>query len=109
MNVTKLGVAYRGFAGVTLRAGWNHGSNPIRSQDFTSNMLPPGVVQDQATLGFTVDLGQASEITGAPMVAPRKSVGGSSLFNSVLGAGAGGNERMSTRQQSFGLAWAQKF
>ena len=60
-----------------------------------------------ATLNGTV--GKGSEITGALMVAPRKSVDGSSLFNSVLGAGAGGNERISMRQQSFGLAWAQKF
>ena len=109
VNVTKLGVAYRGVAGLTLRAGWNHGSNPIRSQDVTFNILAPGVVQDHATFGFTVDVGKGSEITGALMVAPRKSVGGSSLFNSVLGAGAGGNERLAMRQQSFGLAWAQKF
>ena len=109
VNVTKLGVAYRGFAGVTLRAGWNHGSNPIRSQDVTFNMLAPGVVQDHATLGFTVDIGKGSEITGAWMVAPRKSVAGSSLFNSVLGADNGGQERISMKQQSLGLAWAQKF
>ena len=109
VNVTKLGVAYRGFAGVTLRAGWNHGSNPIRSQDVTFNMLAPGVVQDHATLGFTVDIGKGSEITGAWMLAPRKSVAGSSLFNSVLGAGNGGQERISMKQQSLGLAWAQKF
>ena len=109
VKVAKLGVAYSGFASVTLRAGWNHGSNPIRSQDVTFNILAPGVVQDHATLGFTVDLGKASEITGAWMVAPRKSVGGSSLFNGVLGAGAGGNERISMKQQSLGLAWAQKF
>ena len=109
VNVAKLGVAYRGFAGVTLRAGWNHGSNPIQSQDVTFNILAPGVVQDHATLGFTVDLGKGSEITDAWMVAPRKSVAGSSLFDSVLGAGPGGHERISMKQQSLGLAWAQKF
>ena len=109
VNVTKVGVAYRGLPGVTLRAGWNHGTNPIQSSAITFNILAPGVVQDHATLGFTADLGNGGEITGALMVAPRKSVAGSSLFNSVLGPGAGGTETVSMRQTSFGLAWATRF
>jgi hypothetical protein len=43
------------------------------------------------------------------MVAPRRSVTGSSFFNAVLGAGAGGSETIGMRQTSFGLAWGTKF
>ena len=43
------------------------------------------------------------------MRAPKKSTTGSSLFNAVLGAGAGGSETVSMRQTSLGLAWAQRF
>lgn len=109
VSVIKVGAAYRGIAGLVLRAGWNHGSNPVQGSDITFNILAPGVVQDHATLGFTTDLGKGGEITGALMVAPRRSVAGTSLFNRVLGPGAGGSEQVSMQQRSIGLAWAQKF
>ena len=45
------------------------------------------MVWDHFILGFTANMGKDTEITGALMVAPRKSVTGSSLFNAVLGQG----------------------
>ena len=109
VDVLKLGLSYRWSETLTLRTGWNHGSNPVQSSDVTFNILAPGVVQDHFTLGFTANIGKGSEITGAFMVAPRKSVTGPSLFNAVLGPGAGGTEMVSMRQTSFGLAWATRF
>lgn len=109
MNVLKLGVAHKWGEALTVRAGWNHGSNPVQASDVTFNMLAPGVVQDHVTLGFTAGTGKDSEVSGALMIAPRKSTTGSSLFNAVLGAGAAGTETVSMRQASFGLAWAQRF
>ena len=75
----------------------------------TFNILAPGVVQDHFTPGFTAALGKDSEITGAFMAAPRKATAGPSLFNAMLGPGAGGNETVSMRQTAFGLAWATRF
>ena len=109
VDVLKLGLSFKWSDALTLRTGWNHGSNPVQSRDVTFNILAPGVVQDHFTLGFTTSMGKDSEITGAFMVAPRKSVTGSSLFNAVLGPGAGGTETVSMRQTSFGLAWATRF
>jgi long-chain fatty acid transport protein len=109
VDVLKLGLSYRWSNALTLRAGWNHGSNPVQASDVTFNILAPGVVQDHLTLGFTVSMGKDSEMTGAFMVAPRKTTTGSSLFNAVLGAGAAGNESVSMRQTSLGLAWATRF
>ena len=86
-----------------------HGSNPIRSQDVTFNILAPGVTTDHYTAGFTYALGKDSEITGAFMYAPEQSVSGSSLFNNVLGAGAAGTETIRMHQLSFGLGWAKRF
>jgi tRNA 2-thiouridine synthesizing protein A len=43
---------------------------------------------------------------GAMMVAPRQSVTGSSLFNSLFDQGAGGNETIGMEQPSIGLARA---
>jgi long-chain fatty acid transport protein len=109
VDVIKLGAAYRMSPALTLRAGFNHGTNPIRPQDVTFNILAPGVVQNHASVGFTYGISSNSEISGALMVAQRVSVSGPSLFNAVLGAGAGGNESIQMRQISFGLAWAHKF
>lgn len=109
VDVIKLGASYQVSEALTLRGGLNHGTNPVQSQDVTFNILAPGVVQNHLTLGFTYNTCKDCELSGAFMVAQRKSVSGASLFNAVLGPGAGGNETVSMRQMSLGLAWARKF
>lgn len=109
IDVFKLGAAWRMSDAWTLRAGYNRGDNPITSADVSFNILAPGVVKDHYTAGFTYTLGKTSEISGAFMVARRQSVTGPSLFNAVLGAGAGGNETIGMKQTSVGLAWGTKF
>ncbi len=109
IDVFKLGVAWQLNAANTLRFGYNHGENPIRGSDVSFNILAPGVMTSHYTAGFTHALDTASEITGAFMYAPSKSVSGPSLFNAVLGPGAGGTETIRMRQFSFGLAWARRF
>ena len=109
INVFKLGAAWRMSDALTLRAGYNKGDNPVTSADVTFNILAPGVVKDHTTAGFTYALDRGSEISGALMVARRQNVTGPSLFNAVLGPGAGGNETIGMKQTSVGLAWARKF
>lgn len=109
ISVVKVGVAWQMSEALTLRAGYNHGQNPIRPADVTFNILAPGVVTDHYTLGFTWAVSPNSELTGALMVAPRQTVSGASLFNGVMGAGAAGNETIGMRQTSLGLAWSRKF
>ena len=109
IDVVKLGAAWRMSDALTLRAGYNKGDNPITSADVTFNILAPGVVKDHYTAGFTYSMGKTSEISGALMVATRQTVTGPSLFNAVLGPGAGGNETVGMKQTSVGLAWGRKF
>jgi long-chain fatty acid transport protein len=109
VDVFKLGVAWQMNARTTLRAGYNHGDNPIQSRDVTFNILAPGVMTDHFTAGFTYALDAASELTGAFMYAPSKSVSGPSLFNAVMGPGAGGNETIRMKQYSVGVAWSRRF
>jgi len=108
INVVKLGAAWRMNTNLTLRAGYNKGDNPIRPADVTFNILAPGVVTTHYTAGFTYATDKNSEITGALMIAPRKSVSGPSLFNGFMG-GAAGNETIRMRQTSVGLAYSAKF
>lgn len=106
VNVIKLGVEYAWNSRMLLRAGYNHGDNPIQSRDVTFNILAPGVVQDHVTAGFTYTLADASEITLAYMHAFRKSVSGPA--NNPYFA-VGGNETISMSQNSLGIAWGRKF
>ena len=64
----------------TLRGGYNYTQNPIQPQDVTFNILAPGVVKSQWTLGATWKLDAMSEITGAFMYAQSNSVTGTSLL-----------------------------
>lgn len=109
VEVIKIGAQWRMSEQLTLRAGYNHGSNPVSAKDVTFNILAPGVVQDHFTAGATWNLSKASEVTAAFMVAPRKTVSGPSLFNAVLGPGAGGTETIGMRQMSLGLTWGYRF
>ncbi len=109
IDVFKLGVAWRMNDALTLRAGFNKGDNPITAANVTFNILAPGVMTKHYTAGLTYALNKNSEITGMLMVAPRQSVTGSSLFNGLFGPGAGGNETISMRQSSIGVAWGFKF
>ena len=109
VNVVKIGAAWRMNDAWTIRAGYNHGDNPITSADATFNILAPGVITDHYTAGFTWALDASSELTAALMIAPRQSVTGPSLFNGVMGAGAAGNETISMRETSLGIAWSKKF
>jgi long-chain fatty acid transport protein len=109
IDVFKLGVAWQMNSRLTLRAGYNHGGNPIRSSDVTFNIVAPGVMSSHYTAGLTYAMADNSEVTGALMFAPRRSVSGPSMFNAILGPGAGGNETIRMRQFSLGLGWSKKF
>lgn len=109
IDVFKLGMQWRASPAWTLRAGVNHGDNPIDAADVTFNILAPGVMTTHYTGGFSWAMDPANELTAAFMYAPRQSVSGTSLFNQLMGAGAGGDEKISMRQYSIGVAWSRKF
>ncbi len=109
IDIFKLGAAWQMNSQLVLRAGYNHGQNPIKPADVTFNILAPGVMTSHYTFGFTRALSASDELTGALMIAPRQSVTGASLFNGLMGPGAGGNETIRMRQSSIGVAWSRKF
>lgn len=107
INVFKIGVEYQYNSYLTLRAGYNHGDNPIKGRDVTFNIIAPGVVKDHLTLGFTYNVSKDSELTMSYMHAFKKSVKAPSLFNTwVPGAG---NDKIEMYQNSLGIAYGMKF
>jgi long-chain fatty acid transport protein len=109
INVYKLGIAWQATPALVLRAGYNHSDNPITSRDVTFNILAPGVIQDHYTLGMTYTFAKDSEVTVAYMRAQKNSVTGSSMFNAILGPGAGGTETIQMHQNSLGVAFGMRF
>ncbi len=102
INVIKLGAEWKVSPKLTLRAGYNHSDNPIKSADVTFNIMAPGVVTKHYTLGGTYELSSTSEVTLAYMKAPRNSVSGRNLFGD-------GNETIGMSQQSLGIQFGWKF
>jgi long-chain fatty acid transport protein len=106
VDVVKLGVEYKYNDAMTLRAGINHGTNPVKSDQTTFNILAPGVVTDHYTVGMTYSVSKDSEVTVAYMHAQEKSVSGTTnmYFN-----GVGGTETIKMYQNSLGAAYGMKF
>jgi long-chain fatty acid transport protein len=109
VDVLKLGAAWQMNPAWTVRAGINHGRNPISGADVSFNILAPGVVTTHYTAGFTYALARDSELTTAFMVAPRRTVTGPSLMNAMFGPGVAGNETVRMREFSIGAGWSRKF
>jgi long-chain fatty acid transport protein len=109
VNVYKVGVEYQLDPAWTLRAGYNFSENPIDSANVTFNIIAPGVVQQHLTLGFSYNMPDKSSITVAYMHAFKNTVTGSSMFNAILGPGAGGTEEISMYENSLGIAWGKQF
>jgi long-chain fatty acid transport protein len=103
----KLGASYAWDETLTLRAGYNHSSQPIRKSETMFNMLAPGVVQDHLTLGATWVLPNKSELSIAYMHAFEKKVNGSGSIPPGMppqGFG-GGDANLKMYEDSLGIAY----
>lgn len=109
INVYKFGIAWQAMPALVVRAGYNRSDNPISARDVTFNILAPGVIRDHYTLGATYAFSPTSELTLAYMHARGEAVTGASMFNAILGAGAGGNETIRMHENSLGVAYAVRF
>ena len=109
MTVYKIGVAYDLNKEWTVRAGYNHGSQPIPKSQTFFNILAPATVEDHLTLGATWRLASGGEVTFAYMHAFEQTVKGSgSIPNTPFGLG-GGNANLKMYEDSFGVAYGVKF
>jgi long-chain fatty acid transport protein len=100
MTVYKLGASYEFSKNLTLRAGYNHGGQPIPTSQTMFNILAPGVVENHLTLGATWTLANKDEVSVSYMHAFENKVKGSGAF------GTGINLKM--KQDSLGLAYSWK-
>lgn len=107
INVFKLGFEYASSESWTWRAGWNHGDNPIGSDQVTVNFLAPGVIEDHLTLGFTHKLDKDSELSADFVHSFKNSVSGP--FAPTVAGFGGGNMTIEMTQNYFEMGYSKKF
>ncbi len=108
ISVFKVGVEYEYNQTWTLRAGYNHGDNPIDATDVTINILAPGVITDHVTLGASMKTKGGGEWSFYGMYAFSNEVSGPSLFNS-FGAPPSTSETIEMYQWALGVAYQWSF
>jgi long-chain fatty acid transport protein len=106
MTVYKLGVSWNYQSDLVLRAGWNHGAQPIPDSETLFNILAPGVVEDHLTLGATWTLANKAELTLMFMHAFENEVKGSNSILPGMPPGMGGGEAdIKMSQNAIGIAY----
>lgn len=105
IDVWKLGVEYKYSQALTLRAGYNHGDNPIGANDVVFNSVAPGVIEDHVTLGFTYTLTSGNELTMSYMHGFANDVVGAD--NMYFPTGATSN-KIEMYQNAIGLQYSWK-
>ena len=105
VTTVKLGASYAYSDNLTLRAGYNHSTQPVRSGETLFNILAPGVVQDHMTLGASWVLPNKSELSFAYMHAFEESVNGNGSIPANFGVG---EANLKMYQDSIGIAYGWK-
>ena len=108
IDVWKLGAEYKYNQQLTVRAGWNHGDNPITAADVTFNILAPGVIEDHVTLGFTYTLASGDELTMSYMHGFSNDVSGASILPAFMGGAPAGTETIEMDQNALGIQYSWK-
>jgi len=107
MEVYKLGASFQVNKDLVVRAGWNHGSQPIPAGETLFNVVAPATVEDHLTLGFTMNMKDGAELSGYYMHAFDNEVTGSQV--GAAGGFAPGEAIIGMSQNAFGIAYGKKF
>ncbi len=102
VTAVKVGASYVWNENLTLRTGYNHSTQPIRSSEALFNILARGVVQDHVTLGATWILANKSELSLSYVHAFEEKVHGTNAIPSVYG---GGDVNLKMYQDSLCIAY----
>ncbi|PXW16473.1 long-chain fatty acid transport protein [Paraburkholderia caballeronis] len=105
-NVVKFGTTWQVNPHLTLRAGYSHSSQPVASSETFLNILAPGVVQDQATLGATWQTASHSSFSFFYGHAFRKTVSGDNAIPASFG---GGNVSVHLAEDVVGFGFGKQF
>ncbi|HQS02992.1 MAG: hypothetical protein B7Y07_01635 [Halothiobacillus sp. 24-54-40] len=109
VNVIKLGAQWQVSPALQLRVGFNHGTNPVSSQDVVFNTIAPGVTKNHYTAGFSYAIDKHQEISGAFMYAPTVTVSGANVLPAMFGPAPATTTSISMKQYEATVGYAYKF
>lgn len=107
VDIFKIGAEWRVSPLWTLRLGYAHNTNPIKSPDVTFNILAPGVVTDHFSGGFSYQVSPTSKIDFAATFVPEHSVSGPEV--TPFGPTPGSVIKLAMHQFQFSLGWTYQF
>lgn len=85
---------------ITFRAGYRYGRSPVKSRETYMNTLTLNIVEQEISVGVTVDLGYSGEISGYYSYGIEKNLQGSSLAEF-----GGGVYSLSSQRQAAGISY----
>jgi long-chain fatty acid transport protein len=103
-TVVKVGGTYDLNPALTLRAGYDHSSQPIPADQTFLNILAPGTVQDHLSIGATWKT-KGGELSAAFTKGLKKTVNGA---NSIPASYGGGNANIYLEENILGVAYSWK-
>lgn len=101
----KIGASYAYSESLTLRAGYDHVTQPVPKKEALFNILAPAVTQNHVSLGATWVLPNKGELSAGYTHAFEDSVNGTNAIPALFG---GGNVKLKMHQDSFGVAYGWK-
>jgi long-chain fatty acid transport protein len=104
-TVYKFGASYDYSKDLTLRAGFSTTRQPIPASETFFNILAPGVIERNLTLGATWTLANKAELSLSYLHALSKTVNGA---GSIPGLFGGGEANLKMHQNSLGIAYGWK-
>ncbi|WP_223247330.1 OmpP1/FadL family transporter [Sulfuriferula sp. AH1] len=102
IDVWKMGAEYKYNKNWIMRAGWNHGDNPVQAADVTFNTIAPGVIKDHLTMGTTYLTATGGELTVSYVHGFENSLTGQSMLN------PGTTDTIRMHQDILGVAYGWK-
>lgn len=103
-NTVKFGMSYAANSHLTVRAGYSHSSQPVAQTQTFLNILAPGVVQDQASIGASWNTDRNTSFGFYYSHAFRKSVSGE-----IPAAFGGGTASVHLAEDTVGLSIGKRF
>jgi len=100
----KLGANYRINPAWQVRAGWGYATSPVPSSQTLLNILAPGVVSNQLTVGATWTRSSGLEVSGYVLDAPKNTIHGSGSIPAGFGGGEA-NISLSELVVGVGFGW----
>lgn len=106
INTYKLGVAYQVLPSLTVRTGFNYNNQPIPNSQTFFNILAPGTVQKELSLGFTYNINKTIDFSGFYSHALNQTIYGS---NSIPQGFGGGEANIRLSEDYYGLGVGMKY